>query len=117
VAGHPYNAPARAWPPAHVAGLAGLLEPERLNGLIGQNVVPMIGLRSANAFEGALQGFRVDTYDYFVNKLHAFSADGKLRPASYKRMTDALITWGDLKQPVPPMSKFFDFSFVDTAWK
>lgn len=58
-----------------------------------------------------------DTYDYFVNKLHAFSANGKLSPASYKKMTDALVSWGDLKQPVPPMSKFFDFSFVDAAWK
>ena len=58
-----------------------------------------------------------DTYDYFVNKLHAFSANGKLSAASYKRMTDALVSWGDLKQPVPPMSKFFDFSFVDAAWK
>lgn len=58
-----------------------------------------------------------DTYDYFVNKLHAFSANGKLSAASYKKMTDALVSWGDLKQPVPPMSKFFDFSFVDAAWK
>jgi NitT/TauT family transport system substrate-binding protein len=58
-----------------------------------------------------------DTYDYFVTKLHAFSMSGKLSEASYKRMTDALVTWGDLKQPAPPMSKFFDSSFVDEAWK
>jgi hypothetical protein len=32
-------------------------------------------------------------------------------------MTEALVNWGDLKAPVPPMSKFFDFSFVDAAWK
>jgi hypothetical protein len=57
-----------------------------------------------------------DTYDYFV-KLHAYSADGRMSAASYKRMTDALVKWGDLKQPVPPMSKFFDFSYVDAAWK
>ena len=47
-----------------------------------------------------------DTYDYFVNKVHAFSANGKLSPASYKKTTDALVSWGDLKQPAPPMSKF-----------
>lgn len=58
-----------------------------------------------------------DTYDYFVTKLHAFSKSGKLSEANYKRMTDALVNWGDLKQPVPPMSKFFDSSFVDEAWK
>jgi hypothetical protein len=58
-----------------------------------------------------------DTYDYFIGKLHAFSPDGRLSEASYKRMTDALVSWGDLTQPVPPMSKFFDSSFVDAAWK
>jgi NitT/TauT family transport system substrate-binding protein len=59
----------------------------------------------------------LDTYDYFVTKLHAFSKNGKLSDAGYKKMTDALVQWGDLKTPVPPMSKFFDFSFVDAAWK
>jgi NitT/TauT family transport system substrate-binding protein len=58
-----------------------------------------------------------DTYDYFISKLHAFSSDGRLSEASYKRMTDALVSWGDLSQPAPPMSKFFDLSFVDAAWK
>lgn len=58
-----------------------------------------------------------ETYDYFVTKLRAFSADGRISEASYKRMTDALADWGDLKQPVPPASKFFDSSFVDAAWK
>ena len=31
----------------------GILEPERLHGLVGKNFVPMVGLRSANMFEGA----------------------------------------------------------------
>jgi hypothetical protein len=39
-----------------------------------------------------------DTYDYFVTKLRAFSADGRISDSSYKRMTDALVDWGDLKQ-------------------
>jgi NitT/TauT family transport system substrate-binding protein len=59
----------------------------------------------------------VDTYDYFVSKLRAFSADGRISDASYRKMTDALAEWGDLEQPVPPLSKFFDLSFVDLAWK
>jgi NMT1/THI5 like len=58
-----------------------------------------------------------DTYDYFVSKLHAFSADGRISEPAYKRMTDALVDWGDLKEPVPPASKFFDLSFVEAAWK
>jgi ABC-type nitrate/sulfonate/bicarbonate transport system substrate-binding protein len=40
-----------------------------------------------------------DTYDYFVTKLRAFSADGRISDTSYKRMTGALVEWGDLKQP------------------
>ena len=56
-----------------------------------------------------------DTYDYFVTKLRAFSADGRISDTSYTRMTSALIEWGDLNQPVPPMSKFFDSSFIDAA--
>jgi NitT/TauT family transport system substrate-binding protein len=58
-----------------------------------------------------------DTYDYFVGKLRAFSGNGRISPKSYKRMADALAQWGDLSQPVPPASKFFDLSFVDAAWK
>jgi NitT/TauT family transport system substrate-binding protein len=58
-----------------------------------------------------------ETYDYFVNKIRAFSADGRISAESYQRMTDALVKWGDLSQPVPPISKFFDSSFVEAAWK
>ena len=59
----------------------------------------------------------VDTYDYFVTKLKAFSADGLISDATYKKMTDGLISLEDMKAPVPPMSKFFDASFVKEAWK
>jgi ABC-type nitrate/sulfonate/bicarbonate transport system substrate-binding protein len=58
-----------------------------------------------------------DTYDYFVTKLGALSTDGLFSDSSYKKMTDALLNFGDLTQPVPPMSKFFDTSFVKEAWK
>jgi NitT/TauT family transport system substrate-binding protein len=58
-----------------------------------------------------------DTYDYFVSKLHAFSANGRISEPAYKRMTDALVAWGDLKEQVPPASTFFDLSFVEAAWK
>jgi NitT/TauT family transport system substrate-binding protein len=58
-----------------------------------------------------------DKYDYFVSKLHAFSANGRISEPAYKRMTDALVAWGDLKEQVPPTSKFFDLSFVEAAWK
>ena len=54
---------------------------------------------------------------HFVTKLKAFSADGLISEATYKKMTDGLISLEDMKPPVPPMSKFFDASFVQEAWK
>ncbi len=58
-----------------------------------------------------------DTYDYFIAKLRAFSGNGRISSEAYKRMTNALAQWGDLSQPVPSASKFFDLSFVEAAWK
>jgi NitT/TauT family transport system substrate-binding protein len=58
-----------------------------------------------------------DTYDYFINKLKAFSADGLISDAAYQKMMDGLIGLGDMKAPVPPISKFVDTSFVKEAWK
>ncbi len=64
------------------------------------------------------QGVRdsADTYDYFFTKLHAFSREGLISDAAYKKMTGALVEFGELKQPVPPLGKFFDASFVKAAW-
>jgi hypothetical protein len=59
----------------------------------------------------------VDTYDYFITRLKAFSADGLIDEATYKNMTDGLISLDDMKPPVPPISKFIDASYVQEAWK
>ena len=56
-----------------------------------------------------------DTYDYFI-KLGAFSKDGKVSPSVYKKMSEGLVWLGDLSEPVPPMTNFFDTSYVDAAW-
>ena len=58
-----------------------------------------------------------DTYDYFIGKLKAFSADGLISDAAYQKMMDGLISLGDMKAPLPPSSKFVDSSFVKEAWK
>jgi hypothetical protein len=52
-----------------------------------------------------------------VTKLRAFSADGLISEATYKKMIDGLISLEDMKPPAPPMSKVFDPSFVQEAWK
>lgn len=58
-----------------------------------------------------------DTYDYFINQIHAFSANGLVSDKGYQQMADALVEFGDLKKPVPPMSNFVDASYVKEAWK
>lgn len=57
-----------------------------------------------------------DTYDYFVTKLKAFSRDGLVSQAVYKKMSDGLVSLGDLSEPVPAIDKFFDTSFVRESW-
>lgn len=57
-----------------------------------------------------------DTYDYYI-KLRAFSQDGLVAPAVLKTMSEGLVWLGDLTEPVPPMTNFFDTSYVEKAWK
>lgn len=57
-----------------------------------------------------------DTYDYFT-RIAAFSKDGLVSPSVFKTMGEGLVWLGDLKEPVPPMTKFFDTKYVDKAWK
>ena len=57
-----------------------------------------------------------NTYDYFVTKLRAFSTDGQISEATFKRMEEALVGLGDLAQPLPAAEKFLDPSFVKAAW-
>lgn len=57
-----------------------------------------------------------DTYDYYI-KLRAFSEDGLVAPSVLKTMSEGLVWLGDLTEPVPPMSNFFETSYVQKAWK
>lgn len=57
-----------------------------------------------------------DTYDYFT-RITAFSKDGLVSPGVFKTMGEGLVWLGDLTAPTPPMTNFFDTTFVDKAWK
>ncbi len=63
------------------------------------------------------RGDASDTYDYFIGKIHAFSRTGLVDESVYRKMSDALVDFGDLTAPVPPIAKFFDTSYVQAAWK
>jgi NitT/TauT family transport system substrate-binding protein len=56
-----------------------------------------------------------DSYDYYFGKLRGFSRDGFLGEDAYRKMTEGMIELGDLAAPAPPMSKFFDDSYVKEA--
>jgi hypothetical protein len=42
---------------------------------------------------------------------------GLIDEATYKYMTNGLISLNDMTPPVPPMSKFVDASYVQRAWR
>jgi NitT/TauT family transport system substrate-binding protein len=52
------------------------------------------------------------SYDYMVTQLHAFSSSGSITQTGFSHMTDALLQLRDIKRPVPPISAFYDPSFL-----
>jgi ABC-type nitrate/sulfonate/bicarbonate transport system substrate-binding protein len=55
------------------------------------------------------------TYDYLTSRLKAFSRTGMLTEALFDRMKAGLLEMGDLIEPVPPLSHFFDASYLAAA--
>lgn len=55
------------------------------------------------------------TYDLFMKKIDAFSRDGKLSRQGYERLMEALVELGDMEKPIPPMERFFDYSYIDAS--
>ena len=56
-------------------------------------------------------------YDFYIKDLKAISRDGSVSEASYKKMMDVLVGWGDMKAPIPPFSHFYDASVLADANK
>jgi len=44
-----------------------------------------------------------------------YHTDGGFSEAGFNTLLKALVDLGDLKEPLPPMSKFFDDSYVKAA--
>lgn len=57
------------------------------------------------------------SYDYLVQKLAAFSKSGMLTEAMFDRMKSGLLEMGDVQEPVPPLNRFFDPSYIEAAVK
>lgn len=56
-----------------------------------------------------------ESYDYLVKRLTAFSRDGLLTEEMFSRMKSGLIEMGDVQEPVPPLAKFFDASYIQAS--
>ena len=56
------------------------------------------------------------TYDYFA-KLKFFSQQTYLTDAIFDKMKVGLLQMGDVREPVPPLSRFFDASYLTDAEK
>jgi ABC-type nitrate/sulfonate/bicarbonate transport system substrate-binding protein len=54
-------------------------------------------------------------YDYLIKDLKAFSRGGLLTEEMFGRMKAGLIEMGDVKEPAPPLDRFFDASYVKAA--
>ena len=56
-------------------------------------------------------------YDAFIKEMKAISRDGKVTEDAYGKMMTVLVGWGDVKPPIPPISKFYDASILADAQK
>lgn len=57
----------------------------------------------------------VKTYDLFFRQINAYRNDGTISPVGFKLLLDALVKIGDLRPPVPPVSRFIDDSYIRRA--
>lgn len=57
------------------------------------------------------------TYDIFMKEINAFPKNGAVTQHAYDQMINVLMDWGDIKRPKPPISKFYDDSYLKAALK
>ena len=56
------------------------------------------------------------TYDIFFKEINAYRLDGVVTETAYRKMMQVLVNWGDMKS-IPPISKFYDDSYLKAAKK
>jgi NitT/TauT family transport system substrate-binding protein len=55
------------------------------------------------------------TYDLYMNKIKPFANDGRISKSGFQKVLEAMVALGDLREPVPPYTKFVDDSFIAAA--
>ena len=56
-----------------------------------------------------------NTYDFYIKELRAYRADGVMTDAAMQDILGSLVAIEDLKEPLPPYSKYYDDSFLKAA--
>lgn len=56
-----------------------------------------------------------NTYDFYIKELKAYRADGVMTDEAMKDILMSLVAIEDLKEPLPPYSKYYDDSFLKAA--
>jgi NitT/TauT family transport system substrate-binding protein len=55
------------------------------------------------------------TYDLYTSSLKPFRTDGVMTDAAITYMLKALVAWDEMKEPLPPTSKYYDDTYVKLA--
>ena len=90
----------------HVRGVEWANRPENKAQAVGMIV----------KYAKASPGDAEKTYDYFA-KLEFFNSQAYLTDAIFDKMKVGLLQMGDVREPVPPLSRFFDASYLTDAEK
>ena len=55
------------------------------------------------------------TYDLYTGSLKPFRTDGVMTDAAVTYMLKALVAWDEMKEPLPPTSKYYDDTYLKLA--
>ncbi|MGH6671937.1 MAG: ABC transporter substrate-binding protein [Xanthobacteraceae bacterium] len=59
----------------------------------------------------------LENYDFYIKDLKAISRNGVISEASYDKMMNVLVGWGEMKSPIPAFSSYYDASVLADANK
>jgi hypothetical protein len=64
---------------------------------------------------GAKPDDAAKTHEFYVKELQPFRRDAAMTPEAMKDILKSLVTLEELKEPLPPASKYYDDSFLRAA--
>ena len=55
------------------------------------------------------------TYELYTTSMKPFRADGVMTDGAIKYMLNALVAWDEMKEPLPPVGKYYDDTYLKLA--